>query len=141
MVYQRVCLVFVVGAPGNAASVVVEAAVPTVDHSDIRGSTPHNHDPSGAASDYGRGSSPQARRIMSSRILHSRVPLDYTDAASRDPGAQARLTTQRLAADGVHAQAPHHPQCHDADERGLAGHSRIPIHRTCLTSKTVPLNE
>jgi len=31
--------------------VVAESAVATVDHSDIRGSEPHNRDPSGAASD------------------------------------------------------------------------------------------
>jgi len=31
--------------------VAVEAAIATVDHSDIRGSKPHNRDPSGAASD------------------------------------------------------------------------------------------
>jgi hypothetical protein len=36
---------------GHAASEVAEAAIATVDHSDIRGSTPHNRDPSGAASD------------------------------------------------------------------------------------------
>jgi hypothetical protein len=35
----------------TAVWVVVEAAVATVDHSDIRGSIPHNRDPSGAASD------------------------------------------------------------------------------------------
>ena len=35
----------------NAASEVAESAVATVDHSDIRGSEPHNRDPSGAASD------------------------------------------------------------------------------------------
>ena len=35
----------------DAAWVTIEAAVATVDHSDIRGSKPHNHDPSGAASD------------------------------------------------------------------------------------------
>jgi hypothetical protein len=35
----------------TAESVVAEAAVTTVDHSDIRGSLPHNRDPSGAASD------------------------------------------------------------------------------------------
>jgi hypothetical protein len=34
-----------------AASVVAEVAIATVDHSDIRGSKPHNRDPSGAASD------------------------------------------------------------------------------------------
>ena len=35
----------------DAASEGAEAAVATVDHSDIRGSEPHNRDPSGAASD------------------------------------------------------------------------------------------
>ena len=37
--------------PCEAAEVAVEAAIATVDHSDIRGSKPHNRDPSGAASD------------------------------------------------------------------------------------------
>jgi len=45
------CLVFAFDAQENAASVVAESAVATVDHSDIRGSKPHNRDPSGAASD------------------------------------------------------------------------------------------
>ena len=35
----------------EAEQVTVEALVATVDHSDIRGSEPHSHDPSGAASD------------------------------------------------------------------------------------------
>ena len=35
----------------KAASKAVEAAIATVDHSDIRGSVPHNRDPSGATSD------------------------------------------------------------------------------------------
>ena len=35
----------------DAASVVAETAIATIDHSDIRGSEPHGHDPSGAASD------------------------------------------------------------------------------------------
>jgi hypothetical protein len=35
----------------QAASKAVEAAIATVDHSDIRGSEPHNRDPSGATSD------------------------------------------------------------------------------------------
>jgi hypothetical protein len=35
----------------TAASKAVEAAIATVDHSDIRGSVPHNRDPSGATSD------------------------------------------------------------------------------------------
>ena len=43
--------VVMVGTRGHAASVVAESAVATVDHSDIRGSEPHNRDPSGAASD------------------------------------------------------------------------------------------
>jgi hypothetical protein len=63
--------------PSKAASVVAEAAVATVDHSDIRGSEPHNRDPSGAASDYQRGSSPEARRIDSVEDSPFRVPLDH----------------------------------------------------------------
>jgi hypothetical protein len=35
----------------EAAQIVVEMIFATVDHSDIRGSKPHNRDPSGAASD------------------------------------------------------------------------------------------
>jgi formylmethanofuran dehydrogenase subunit E len=35
----------------EAARVAIEEAVATIDHSDIRGSEPHNRDPSGAASD------------------------------------------------------------------------------------------
>ena len=35
----------------HVASVAVERASATVDHSDIRGSEPHNRDPSGATSD------------------------------------------------------------------------------------------
>jgi hypothetical protein len=49
----------------NAAAVAVEATIATVDYSDIRGSTPHNHDPSGAAPDYRRGSSLGACHIES----------------------------------------------------------------------------
>src|ERR1017187_69008 len=44
----------------HSASVAVERAVATVDHSDIRGSTPHNRDPSGAASNCARGSSAES---------------------------------------------------------------------------------
>jgi hypothetical protein len=43
----------------EAARVAVEEAITTIDHSDIRGSEPHNRDPSGAASDYGRGFGPR----------------------------------------------------------------------------------
>ena len=35
----------------EAEQVAVESDEATVDHSDIRGSEPHSHDPSGAASD------------------------------------------------------------------------------------------
>jgi hypothetical protein len=48
---------------------VVEVGFATVDHSDIRGSKPHNRDPSGAASDYKRGFGPKTYRIELSRIL------------------------------------------------------------------------
>jgi hypothetical protein len=58
----------------KAASKAVEAAIATVDHSDIRGSEPHNRDPSGAASDYRRGFSPGAYRIGRSRVLLSVCP-------------------------------------------------------------------
>jgi hypothetical protein len=66
---------------GNATSVTVEAAIATVDHSDIRGSTPHNRDPSGAASDYWRGFGPEAYRIGRSRVLLSVCPSTVAVAA------------------------------------------------------------
>jgi hypothetical protein len=47
---QRI-LFFAFSASWRAASVVAESAIATVDHFDIRGSEPHNRDPSGAASD------------------------------------------------------------------------------------------
>jgi hypothetical protein len=58
----------------KATSKAVEAAIATVDHSDIRGSVPHNRDPSGAASDYQRGFGP-AYRIGSLEGSPFRVPL------------------------------------------------------------------
>ena len=61
----------------DAASVVAEVAIATVDHSDIRGSKPQNRDPSGAASDLERGSSPEARRIGFFEESPFRVPLDH----------------------------------------------------------------
>jgi len=61
---------------------VVEVVFATVDHSDIRGSKPHNRDPSGAASDYKRGFGPQTYRIELSRILLSVYPSTTTHAAS-----------------------------------------------------------
>ena len=42
-------LVLSFGGREYAASMVAESAVATVDHSDIRGSEPHNRDTSGAA--------------------------------------------------------------------------------------------
>ena len=48
---------------------MVEVVFATVDQSDIRGSKPHNRDPSGAASDYKRGFGPKTYRIELSRIL------------------------------------------------------------------------
>ena len=52
------------------------AAVATVDHSDIRGSTPHGRHPSGATSDEARGSGSQAGRIEGHEGSPVRVPLD-----------------------------------------------------------------
>jgi len=40
-----------VGVASTKAQVAAEMPVATVDHSDIRGSKPHNRDPSGASSD------------------------------------------------------------------------------------------
>jgi hypothetical protein len=45
------CFLFLSLLPQTAAQVAVETAIATVDHSDIRGSKPHDRDPSGAASD------------------------------------------------------------------------------------------
>jgi len=61
---------------------VVEAVFATVDHSDIRGSKPHNRDPSGAASDYKRGFGPKTFHIALSRILLSVYLSTTTHAAS-----------------------------------------------------------
>jgi len=55
----------------EAAQFAVEEVFATFDHSDIRGSKPHNRDPAGAASDYRRGFSPKTHRIEPSRILLS----------------------------------------------------------------------
>jgi hypothetical protein len=61
---------------------VVQVIFATVDHSDIRGSKPHNRDPSGAASNYKRGFGTQTYRIELSRILLSVYPWTTTHAAS-----------------------------------------------------------
>jgi hypothetical protein len=57
---------------------VVEVVFATVDHSDIRGSKPHNRDPSGATSDYWRGFGPKTYRIEPSGILLSVFPSTTT---------------------------------------------------------------
>ena len=49
--YQPLFVICTVLDCPDGASVVAETAIATVDHSDIRGSKPHNRDPSGAASD------------------------------------------------------------------------------------------
>jgi len=56
---------------------VVEVVFATVDHSDIRGSKPHNRDPSGAASDYKRGFGPKTYRLELFEDSPFRVPLDH----------------------------------------------------------------
>ena len=61
---------------------MAEVVFATVDHSDIRGSKPHNRDPSGAASDYKRGFGPKTYRIELSRILLSVHPSTSTHTAS-----------------------------------------------------------
>ena len=61
---------------------MVEIVFATVDRSAIRGSKPHNRDPSGAASDYQRGFGPKTYRIELSRILLSVYPSTTTYAAS-----------------------------------------------------------
>ena len=64
---------------------MVEVVFATVDHSDIRGSKPHNRDPSGAASDYKRGFSPKTYRIELSRILLSVNPSAVNDKIGIEP--------------------------------------------------------
>ncbi len=46
----------------------------TIDQADIRGSKPHNHDPSGAASDYSRESGQRPVANVRWRVL-LRAPL------------------------------------------------------------------
>jgi hypothetical protein len=80
---------------------VVEVVFATVDHSDIRGSKPHNRDPSGAASDYKRGFGPKTYRIELSRILLSVYPSTTTHAASFE-----FLTSEQLHSKPPAAAAP-----------------------------------
>jgi len=78
---------------------VVEVVFATVDHSDIRGSKPHNRDPSGAASDYKRGFGPQTYRIELSRILLSVYPSTTTHAASFELLAPEQIQSKPPAAE------------------------------------------
>ena len=63
---------------GEADQATVEAAMSTIDQSDIRGSSlaarHHGRDPSGAASDYGRGFGGKAYRIGANEDSPFRVP-------------------------------------------------------------------
>ena len=74
---------------------MVEVVFATVDHSDIRGSKPHNRDPSGAASDYKRGFGPKTYRIELSRILLSVYPSTTTHAASFELLTSEQFTLSR----------------------------------------------
>jgi hypothetical protein len=80
---------------------VVEVVFATVDHSAIRGSKPHNRDPSGAASDYKRGFGPKTYRLELSRILLSVYPSTTTHAASF-----ALLTSEQIHSKPPVAGAP-----------------------------------
>ena len=68
---------------------MVEVVFATVDHSDIRGSKPHNRDPSGAASDYKRGFGPKTYRIELPRIL---LPLPTLPPYASDFRSQFTLS-------------------------------------------------
>src|SRR5487761_635594 len=70
-----------------------------VDHSDIRGSKPHNRDPSGAASDYWRGFGPKTYRIEPSRILLSVYPSTAIHAASLEFLTSEKIHVMPPAAD------------------------------------------
>jgi hypothetical protein len=88
---------------------VVEVVFATVDHSDIRGSKPHNRDPSGAASDYKRGLGPQTYRIELSRILLSVYPLAAPNPApqtSSEFQLDVRLSWRSQWVDATAARSP-----------------------------------
>ena len=53
--YEHVSSSFSSSGSSEVVQVTVESAVSTIDHSDVRGSESHNHDPSGVASDLLRG--------------------------------------------------------------------------------------
>ena len=80
---------------------MVEVVFATVDHSDIRGSKPHNRDPSGAASDYKRGFGPQTYRIELSRILLSVYPSTTTHAASFEVLTSETIHSEPPAAEAL----------------------------------------
>ena len=75
---------------------MVEVVFATVDHSDIRGSKPHNRDPSGAASDYKRGFGPKTYRIELPRILLSVYPSTTIHAVS----------VELLTSEQIHSKPP-----------------------------------
>ena len=80
---------------------MVEVVFATVDHSDIRGSKPHNRDPSGAASDYKRGFGPQTYRIELSRILLSVYPSTTTHAVSFELLTSEQIHSKPPAAEAL----------------------------------------
>src|ERR1019366_7773464 len=53
--YEHVFSSFPSSGSSEVVQVTVESAIATIDHSDIRGSEPHNRHPSGIASDLLRG--------------------------------------------------------------------------------------
>jgi hypothetical protein len=77
---------------------VVEVVFAKVDHSAIRGSKPHNRDPSGVASDYKRGFGPKTYRIELSRILLSVYPSTTTRAASFEFSLHRKIHSKQPAA-------------------------------------------
>ena len=89
----------------EAAQVAVGEAITTIDHSDIRGSEPHNRDPSGAASELKARVWCKTYGIGWSRIL-LRVPSTATHAASCDPLTFSKLFLRPLAARILSAALP-----------------------------------
>jgi hypothetical protein len=55
----------------RAGSAAAGAVIATIDQADIRGSKPHNHDPSGAASDYSRESGRACRKFPPRVLLRA----------------------------------------------------------------------
>ena len=79
----------------EAAQVAVEEAITTINHSDIRGSEPHNRDPSGAASDSGAtASAPPA-----SAAPADAAPVATAHADAAPPSAPPAQPPQGLSRD------------------------------------------